>query len=222
METKKPTKAQIERKIQNAIVFVPKDKETKTIFFTDKGLRLTTTMDSAVIETGYHRHVFSMYTASGVSRPYLYTRRLIEMALENNCVDGDGYSFQALLRALKEKEDKTEFNLTTYIEWWLQNIFHPLYTIGESEIESFLVFEEFIHNTAVYSIILNQHNEDMTNKQFLENVKSIMDELTANVDERILIAKKTDEEIENENIEAIKEQMIEQTLMEDESQNQES
>ena len=58
MEKKKETKGQLERKIQNALVFVPKDKEYSWIYFTDKGLRLETTSDSCVISTGFHKHVF--------------------------------------------------------------------------------------------------------------------------------------------------------------------
>ena len=58
-EQKKETKAQLERRIKQAVVFVEKDKDTKSVFFSDKGLRLTVTNDTAVVETGYHRHLFT-------------------------------------------------------------------------------------------------------------------------------------------------------------------
>jgi hypothetical protein len=205
METKKQTKAQIERKIQNAIVFVPKDKDTKTIFFSDKGLRLTITADSAIVETGYHKHVFSFFTASGVSRPYLYVKLLIELAQEHDCKNKDGYSFERLKDVLKEKKDD-HYAVVAYISWWLFNIFQPLYTIGESEIESFLVYESYIHNIASQSIILSEAESDITNKQFIDKVIASIKELTDNIEERVVIKKHTDEEIINENIEAIQEQ----------------
>lgn len=207
MEQKKQTKAQIERKIQNAIVFVPKDKDTKTIFFSDKGLRLTTTSDTAVIETGYHRHVFSSFTASGFSRPYLYVNRLIEIANEHDCKVEDSYSFERLKDVLKEKND-SNFPLVTYIGWWLFNLFHPLYTIGETEIESFLVYESFIHNIACQSIILSETEKDITNKEFIEKVINSIKDLTSNIEERVLLVKHSDDDIVQENIAAIQEQEL--------------
>ena len=213
METKKQTKAQIERKIQNAIVFVPKDKDTKTIFFSDKGLRLTTTADTAVVETGYHRHVFSYFTASGISRPYIYVSRLIEIANETDCKVNDGYSFEKLKETLKDKNDPM-YPMVTYIGWWLFNIFQPLYTIGETEIESFLVYEQYITNIARSTIILSEAETDITNKQFIDKVCKSVKELSDNIEERVIIVKHTDEEIANENIEAIQEQELNDTLTE--------
>lgn len=207
METKKQTKAQIERKIQNAIVFVPKDKDTQTIFFSDKGLRLTTTADTAIIETGYHRHVFSYFTASGVSRPYLYVKLLIDLANEHNCKVEDGYSFERLKDVLKEKNDNN-YPVVTYIGWWLFNIFQPLYTIGETEIESFLVYESFIHNISCQSIILSEAEKDVTNKEFIDKVINSIKDLSSNIEERLLIVKHSDDDIIKENVEAIQEQEL--------------
>ena len=39
-QKKKPTNAQLQKRIENAIVFVPKTKDTISIFFSDKGVRL--------------------------------------------------------------------------------------------------------------------------------------------------------------------------------------
>lgn len=220
MEQKKETRAQIERKIKNAIVFVPKDKETKSIFFSDKGLRLTVTEDTAVIETNYHRHVFSNYTSFGLSRPYIYTKQIIDMVLNYDCKTEDGYSYQKLAHTLEEKEDKTEYNIFWYVDKWLFNIFQPLYSIGESEVESFLVYESYVHNLARNNIILSEKTDDMTNKEFINRVCDTIKELTAVLEESVILHKKTDEELVQENIEAIQEQeqneMIKEQL--DESQ----
>ena len=114
-QKKKPTNAQLQKRIENAIVFVPKTKDTISIFFSDKGVRLTVTMDSAVIAFGYSQTIYSNFTAAGISRPYLYTKRVIEIANENlKDIEGDGgYSFQRLLEVLKAKEDKSEYNIVT-------------------------------------------------------------------------------------------------------------
>lgn len=212
MEQKKKTKAQIERRLANAVVLVEKTKGTKSIFFSDKGVRLTVTEDKAVIATGFHQHVFDAYNMNGMSRPYLYTKRIVELALENDCESKDdkgkttGYTYAALLETLKKKEDKSEYNIAYYYSWYLLNIFAPLYNVGETEIETFVTYFDYICNIARNAILLDERKEDMTNKKFiekfLENIKEFTDEINVNV----IIPKKSDEEVMQENIEALQEQ----------------
>lgn len=214
MEQKKETRATIERKIKNAVVFVPRTKNTLDVFFSDKGLRLTINEDYAIIATGFHRHVFNNFTNAGISRPYLYTKRVIEIANENLKdieIDG-GYSFQRLLEVLKAKEDKSEYNIVTYYEWFVFNCFQPLYSIGESEVESFLVYETYLHNIARQAVLLSEKKEDMTNKQFFDEVIKNMQNFIEGVDECVIFHKMTDKEMAQANIEAIKEQEQEQAM----------
>ena len=215
-QKKKLTNAQLQKRLENAIVFVPKTKDTISIFFSDKGVRLVADADGCVIETNYHRHVYSNITSAGVSRPYLYTKRVIEIASDKNTLEeitvkdkNDnfvGYSFQRLLDVLKEKEDKSEYNIVVYYEWFLFNIFQPLYGIGETEIESFLVYEDYLHNIARNAILLSEKTEDMTNKQFIQTILESIKHFTEDLEERILFPKKTDEQVMKEEIEAIQEQ----------------
>ena len=214
MEQKKETRATIERKIKNAVVFVPKDKGTISIFFSDKGVRLTATMDSAVVAFGYSQTIYSNFTAAGISRPCLYTKRVIEIANENLKdieVDG-GYSYQRLLDVLNEKEDKSEYNIVTYFSWFLQNLFSPQFGIAEDEVSSFLVYEDYIHNIAKNSVLLSEHKEDVTNKQFIDGVIAIIREFTDGLEESVLLHKKTDDELMKENMEAVQEQEQEQAM----------
>ena len=206
METKKPTKAQLERRLQNAILFIERTKDTRSIYFSDKGVRLTITEDYAIVETLAHRHVFDKITMSGISRPYLYTDKLIDIALQNDCATQDGYSFAKLLEVLKEKENQAEYNIAVYTDWWIFNCFQPLYGIAEDETSSFLVYEDYVHNLARNQVILEQHNEDVTNKQFIDKVIKNVQEFTENITETVILHKKTDEEIVKENIDSIAEQ----------------
>lgn len=218
MEQKKETKEQILRKLKNAIIHIDKTKGTKSIFFDDKGVRLTVNEDYAIIETGYHRHVFSAYNVEGYSRPYLYTHRVIDIALENDCTVTDdkgnatGYSYTKLLKTLKEKEDNAEYNIVTVYDWYLLNIFQPLYKIGESEIQSFLVYFEYMHNIAVNAIILSEKTEDMTIKDFIKKYNENIKDFTENILDSVLFAKKSDEEVMQENIEAIQQQELDEQM----------
>lgn len=218
-EVKKPTKGDMERRLRTAIVLVPKDKDYKAVHFDDKGLRLEVTQDFAVITTGFHRHVFNNLTAQGVSRPYLYVKRFIDMALENDCTVKDAKgnvtrSYGKLLAVLKEKEDQKDFQMAWYIDLWLNNIFHPLYGIGETVSESFLVYESYLHNLARNKVILSEKINGMTNKQFIDEVIDNIKKMTDGIDERIVFEAKSDEEKAKEEIDAIQQHQAERVAEE--------
>lgn len=215
----KPTKGEMERRMRNAIVLVPKDKDYIGIYFDDKGLRLEATSDFAVVTTGFHRHVFSNFTSQGVSRPYLYVRRFIQLGLENDCTvrDANGNvtrSYAKLLNVLDKKEDKADFNIAWYTDLWLNNIFHPLFAIGETETESFLVYETFLHAIARNKIIMSEKIEDMTNIGFVNGVCDIERKLVEGVQEHVVFKKKTDEEKLKEEIEAVQQHEAENAVKE--------
>ena len=201
MQEKKETYKQLLRRLKSAVVLVEKTKETESVFFDDKGLRITVNDEYAVVETGYHSHVFSAYFGGGVSKPWLFMRRLVKIALECEC-----NTYSALLSKLKEKEDKGDYNFVYFVDWWLFNIYHPLYTIGNTDTEFFLVYEEFMHNVAKNSIILEEKESDMTNKDFVNKIVANMREYMSDVTEVVLFKKETDEEITQQNIEALMEQ----------------
>lgn len=203
----KPTNGQLLRRLKNAVVHIDKDKSYQSVYWSDKGLRLEITSDSCVISTGFHKHVFDSFTSSGFSRPYLYTKRVIDIANENlKAIEVDGgYSFQKLLEVLKAKEDKTEYNIVTYYEWWCRVIFDGLYSMSEDEVGSWLVYFKYMNIIATNSILLEEHKENMTNKQFVERFISLIKEFTDGVDENILFHALSDEERVRQEIEAIRE-----------------
>ena len=214
-EEKKPTASQLERRLMNAVVHIDKTKDTQSIYFSDKGLRITVDKEYAIIETGFHRHIFTSFTSAGLSRPYLYTKRFLEAALEHEkeIVTESGYSYERLFAVLKEdEENKVKYNIAQYVDWWLFNIYAPLYSIGESEAETFLVYESFIHNLARQNVILEEKTDDMTNIQFLDRVQKMEKDFTANIDESVIFKKLTDEELVKSKIEAVQEQEADEAM----------
>ena len=214
----KPTNAQLLRRIQKSPLHLDFTKNTVSLYFSDKGLHLTVDDSEgyALIATGYHTHCFQSWTSNGISRPFLYTKRVVEIANENldAIKTDDGYSFQKLLDVLKEKEDHSDYNIVTYTDWWIFNCFQPLYSIGESEVESFLVYEMYLHNIARNAVLLSEKKEDMTNRQFFDAIIKNMQEFVEGMEEQVVFHKKTDEELMKENIEAIQEHEQEQTMEE--------
>lgn len=217
METKKLSNGQLQKRIKNALVFVPRDKDYKCVFFDDKMIRLEVTEDFAVISTGYHQHAFQAHnynnTNDGYSKPYLYTRRVIESVFENDCKTSTGtYTYEHFLDVLSQKEDKTDYNIALYYSWWLFNIFTPLYQIGENTIETFITYEHYMHNIARSSILLSEKTEDMTNKQFVEKIMEKEKHFLDGIDEHVLFQKMTDEEQQKQELDAIQEKESEKII----------
>lgn len=213
---KKITNGQLQRKIKNALVFVPKDKNYQVIFFDDKMIRLECTDDFCVISTGYHRHVFDAVNYNqgvGFSRPYLYTKKIIEIAFSNDCQNENGvFTYEHMLDVLSLKEDKSDYNIASYYQWWLFNIFQPLYSIGENEIETFLVYEQYLHNIARSKIILSEKTEDITNRMFIDDVLETERKFCEGMNEIVVFHKVTDEELKNKEFDAIDEANIDRVI----------
>ena len=139
---------------------------------------------------------------------------MIEIANENDCKVGDGYSYQRLMQVLKDKEDQSDYNIATYYDWWLMNIFAPLFSIGETEAECFLVYMDYMHNIARNSIFLDEHKDGLTNKQFIDKWVELIRDFTKGMDEREIFVAKTDEQIMQENIDALQKDEEEKFMQE--------
>lgn len=211
------TKAQMQRRIEQSPLHLNRTRDFKTIYFDDKGLRLSCDDNEGycLIETSAHTHVFRSITVAGVSRPYLYTQRFVEIALANDSTwkDENGQvrrSYSKLFEIIKNKEDKTEYNICWYVDLWLSNIFSPLYSIDETEIASFIVYEQYLHNVARSQVILSEHTEDMTNLQFVDALIDNEKKYLEGMKEAVIIHKKTDDEKTQEEVAALQEAMVQE------------
>lgn len=219
MEQKKPTAAQLQLRIKRAVLHIDRTKGTKEVYFDDKGLRLIVTDDEVIVQTGFHSHVFTKFTAAGYSRPCLYIERLVDFAYENDCTSKDGKgnttrSYKKLLSTLKNKEDSTEYNIAMYVDWYLFNLFQPLYAIGENGAQQFLTYYNYLHNIAAQHIFLDEHKNGMTNKEFVERHNELMADFLKNIEESQIFEPMSDEQFKEHEMEAMKELEIEQNTKE--------
>lgn len=213
----KPTITQLENRIKRAVIMVDKTKDDKEVYFDDKGVRLFANDEYAIVSTLSHSHVFHKVTTSGVSRPWLYIQRVIEIALANDCAVKDSRdnwtrSFSRLMDTLKEKEDKTEYNTCWYVNIYLFNIFAPLYEIDETATSAFLTYETYLHNIARNSFLLDEHTKDVTNKEFVDKVLELERSYMEEMESAVLLKAKSDEERIKEEIAAMSESQLEQDL----------
>lgn len=221
METtkKKLSNEQLQRRIEKAVVHLDRTKNTKSVYFDDKGVRLTCDDGEgyAIVETGFHKHVFQYMTSHGYSRPALYISSVIDIALSNDCIVKDAKgeqtrSYQKLLDVVKEKEDLSQYNICWFFQTWMLNIYAPLYSIGETESEAFLLYETYVHNLARMGVILREKKEDMTTHDFVKEVVKEEMEMVEKTPANVLFKALTDEERAEQEMKAMQEMEQEQAV----------
>ena len=211
MEAKKPSKVQLENRIKKAVLMIDKTADTKSIFFHDRDLKITITDAWAVIGCGAYYITFSRITPNGFSRQYIYLSRLVAAALEHKeafTIRQDGeerYSYAKFLEHIKVVDEDAHL-IAWYVDKWIYNYECQLSSLGESVAQTFVTYEQFMHNVAVNAVILSEKKEDMTNKQFLEEVIKHLNEYKDDIEtEQVIYPKRTDDEALQEEIEALKE-----------------
>lgn len=195
---KKPTAAQLERRINNAILILDKTKDTVSVYFDDKGVRITVNNAYAIVETSSHKHVFDAVTVGGYSQPYLFLKKVVEIWQENDELSLDDKmetrSYARLVSGLNDKGMKDEHGILWLVDKWMFNLTMPLYEIGSDNLTSFGCYENFVHNVARNAVLLGEHKEDLTNKQFFAEVIEQMQAVINEMSEFVVIHKETDEE----------------------------
>ena len=210
--------------MRNAVVLVPRDKDYMGVFFDDKGLRLEVTSDAAIISTAFHRHVFSAVTATGYSRPFLYTKRVIELANANDCTIKDEKgnvtrSLKKLLETLKaDTLHNEDFHLAFYYDLWCYNIFMPLYSIDENASASYIVHEEYLHHIARNEVILSEKKEDITYREYEDRIQASMNGfINDELGKVVVFPKKSDEERVKEEVDAMNKDAADDAVNESET-----
>lgn len=216
------TKEQLERRVKNALVFVPKDKSYSAVYLYDHGMRVEVTEDAAVISTNYHKHVFDRFTSAGISRPYIYSRKFVETVIKykSYATDSEGnFILSKLLDYLESCEDdaakSSDYVFCMYYTWWSYNISSNLYSIGEEWVDSVILYLTFLANVGRDSILLSEKPDGMTAKDFIYSFIDKFNEFAAPFlegedSEMVLFEPKTDEQVAKETIESLLEQEFEQ------------
>ena len=225
MKAGKPTelsKEQLRRRLENATMHLDRTRDTKSVYFGDRGMRLTydDTIGYALVATNFHTHCFQKITSTSVSRPYLYIKQIVDYALdpENDCLVRDKkdnpvcYSFRKLTEVLDKKEDKIPYLIVNYAGWWLDNIMAPLYSIAEQKQFMFLTYFNFIHNVSCNEVFLSEHKEGMTNRQFCEACIAKVQKLLADMKEEEMFPALSDEERMKAEAEAMEAMENDETL----------
>ena len=225
MKAGKPTelsKEQLKRRLENAAMHLDRTKDTKSVYFSDRGMRLTydESVGFALVATNFHTHCFHRIVSGGESRPYLYIKQVVDYALdpENDChvEDGKGnvigYSYRRLAEVLEKKEEKNPYLIVNYTGWWLDNITAPLFSIAENKRSMFLTYFNFLHNVACHDIFLAEHKDGMTNREYVNACIAKVQEYLADMQEDEMFPALSDEERMKAETEAMEAMENDETL----------
>ena len=221
-QTRKPTNAQLERRLEKAVLHIDRTRDTKEVYFSDRGVRIIVTPDEAIIATLFHNHVFHRMTSNGVSKPYEYTNSVIDIALSLGDaieVKGVGLSFNKMVDLLENDVEKTTERLIVWLwDKWVMNIMMPLYDIDSNSGSSFITFLKFLCNIAHQDIILGENTQGMTTKGYIKTFMEKIEEFTKDLeDNEIWPAMSEDEKVEKE-MEAIFEHETQETIRQNTTQ----
>ena len=80
--------------------------------------------------------------------------------------------------------------------------------------ESFIVYEQYIHNIARNQTILSEKAEGMTNKEYINGIIELIHKFTDDLDEQVMYPKKSEEEKNAENADAMQQHEQEKAIEE--------
>lgn len=186
---KKPTNAQLQRRIDTSIIHMDRTKDTMEVFFDDRNIRVVVNEDVALLENGIYATMFRRYYFGGESNQYLCLASLVECAkkyddkiIVNNKKGEKIRSFALLVKAMEESNDDG-YTWIKVLEWFIYN-FEANIALAPRENFTNAVFynlyEKFAHSAASLEQFSKEHKDGMTNKEYF---KSIADKLIAIADE---------------------------------------
>lgn len=226
----KPTLAQLQKKISNAIVFIEKDPKTyNSIYFDDRGLTLEATDDYAIVGRLSFRMVFNSIVSGGYSRVHLVVQKIIEMAHSYGCkVEKNGTFINSYWKLWEnistsdkdEKEKLEDLSILSMFSSWIDVQQCTIFSLSERTQDVFTL--QFAHRAFAlfFGILSKPYDKDMTNvdlmKEFDKELKSFIKE---NKETFVVLKKETEEQRKEAIANAMEQNDIEENNNDEEENN---
>jgi len=169
-QTKKPTKKQLEKKIEklgSAILHIDRDDSYKCVYFEDMGVMLEITEHWAIFSRNFCVTSYTNTVSSGVSQPYQLISIIIGLCEKYKCNNFDD------LKKLAINEEGLESIYVRCFEMWVYSILQPQFECGLTSVgmaSLFLMYSSFLSRSNVVFDIQN----DMTKAElFNEYIKKM-------------------------------------------------
>ena len=222
-EEKKPTAAQLERRLKNAILFMDKTKDTKEVFFDDRGMRVVVNEDMAFISNSVYTSIFHRVYSHGETNHYLCLKMLVELAekYKDKIIikdeKGNVYRSYGLLNKVVNEEKDEARTWLFIMDRWLYN-YETNITLAPREdfdnVTFFVTYEKFIHSVCCNKIIGGEHAEPMSNKDYIRAVANELLRVADEEQEQPMFIPLSDEEKAKREMEAIQEAATEKEINE--------
>jgi len=197
MEQKKPTKKQLEKKLNEATVFV--DKAEKSIYLADIGVGIYITKFQTVLSTDFHRHVWENINSAGYSGVYMYINSFLDIALSHlDDIKGKTdkgelyYSFGKLKGCSLLENEKAIINK---VEMFIYSVNDGLYSIGSNnDATGIMLYLDYLYTMSKAALVSELPNEnilvntfvkDLTARVFTNSLQVSFDETNENTVETL-------------------------------------
>lgn len=220
---KKPTNAQLQRRIDSAIIHMDRTKDTKEVFFDDRNIRVVVNEDVALLANGIYTTMFNRHYFGGESNQYLCLSSLVECAkryddkiIASNKNGEKFRSFALLVKTMEENND-ADYAWIKVLEWFIYNFEANIALAPRENFTNAIfynIYEKFAHSAASLEQFSNEHKDGMTNKEYF---KAIADKLIAIADDMNddkMFEPISDEEMAKKEMEALQKNEEEKILEE--------
>lgn len=196
MEEKKITKAQLEKRINNAQLIVDKGNAYKAIYFADRGIGIYICKDYVIASTNFHQHVWNKVIGAGYNKPCLYLEEMVDIANAHINEIGDknnkGELFYSLtkLQSLSSLTEEERI-LIILVERFLYVLNDAPYAIGNEQQDITNLMVQYLCWLTKASVFMEERTDDMIRNDFYNKFISLLRYMTLEAD----IDKNTDDEL---------------------------
>ena len=186
MEQKKPTKKQLEKKLNEATVFV--DKAEKSIYLTDIGVGIYITKFQTVLSTNFHRHVWENINSVGYSGVYRFLNAFVDICL-NNLGDitykDKNNNIYYCFGKLTEIPNFTaeEVSIVRQFNMFNCTIHDGIYSVGNEDIPTnAILLINYYFADAKVDLILNSGGNEITLNDYIRDLSMLLFRKVLNVE----------------------------------------
>jgi hypothetical protein len=202
MEKKKPTNAQLQNRISKAVIHIDRTKDTKEVFFDDRGIRIVISDGKAIISQLSFMMAFDEIVSGGYSRNYMVLNRIAEMVDDYDCIATNekgekSVSFWKLYDSVKNSTKEwheADYGIITKFIIWFSVMQSSMFLLSERADYTFALGTQYAMNGIISGSISKFYEKDMTNKELLSEIAKEFDNYRNGVEEEFVVMKKETEE----------------------------
>lgn len=194
----KPSKAQLEKELNSAILIIEKGNDYKAFRFSDIGINIQVCKDFTIMSTNFHQNIWNNVIPTGYSNTYTFLGLICDVANKNkaeivvkNSKGEVEYHFNKL-KAISTLDDSDRALLHIF-EMWVYTLNDTPFMIGSGKVEMSNLSASYILWLAKNSVIFNERKEDLTKNDFYNNLIKQIRFLSFDIEDTTLSADKIKE-----------------------------